>query len=95
MKKFLKYLGSGFLFFLMSGCCSIFGIAAYNGFAAIGSCGGWEAIGLCSVSCLITFFALFLIYVMGLIPLDSLERYKQRLERYEQRVKDLEDREDD
>lgn len=88
MKKFLKYLGSGFLFFLMSGCCSMFGIAAYNGFVAVGSCGGWEAIGLCSVSCLLTFFALFLIYIMGLIPLDSLERYKQR-------AKDLEDKEDD
>ena len=84
MKKFLKYLGSGFLFFLMSGCCSMFGIAAYNGFVAIGTCGGWEAIGLCCVSCLLTFFALLLIYCMGLIPLDSLERYKQR-------VKDLED----
>ena len=87
MKKFLKYFGSGLLFFIMSVGCSMFGTAAYNGFVAIGTCEGWEAIGLCGVSCLLTFFALFLIYVMGLISLDSLERYKQR-------VKDLEDRND-
>ena len=84
MKKFLKYLGSGFLFFLMSGCCSLFGIAAYNGFVAVGSCGGWEAIWLCGVSCFLTFFVLFLIYVMGLIHLGTIEDLRSKLKEQEE-----------
>ena len=93
MKKFLKCLGTGFIFFLMSVSCSMLGLSAYNGFVAVGNCEGWVAIGLCSVSFLLTLLAVCLIYFMGLIPLDSLERHKQRAESYKQVIKNLEDKE--
>lgn len=88
MKRFFKNLGTGILFFLISCCCSCLGVAAYYGFTSIGSCTGWEAIGLCFVAMVMVFMAVLTVYCMGVIPNDTIDRLKQK-------VKDLEDTEDD
>lgn len=88
MKQFLKHFITGVLFFLMSVGCSCFGIAAYYGFSAVVNCTGWESVGLCLVSTLLTFLAGFVIYCMGVIPNDTIERLNQK-------IKELEDMKDD
>lgn len=88
MKQFLKNLGTGFLFFLLSFGSSCFGIAAYYGFVAISETSGWEAIGLCIVAVVMTLAMGFIIYCMGLIPNDTIERLKCK-------ITELEDVEDD
>ena len=79
MKQFLKNLGTGFLFFLFSFCSSCFGIAAYYGFVAISETSGWTAIGLCLVAVVMIFSMGFLIYCMGFIPNDTIERLKCKI----------------
>jgi hypothetical protein len=88
MKRFFKDLGTGIIFFLIYCCCSCFGVAAYYGFTSIKSCTGWETIGLFLVSVVMVLMAVSLIYWMGVIPNDTIERLKQK-------IKDLEDTEDD
>lgn len=88
MKQFLKNLGTGFLFFLLSFCSSCFGIVAYYGFTSIGSCTGWEAVGLCVVAIVMVLMAVFLIYCMGLIPNDTVERLKHKITELEEKEYD-------
>ena len=88
MKQFLKHFITGVLFFLMSVGCSCFGIAAYYGFSAVVNCTGWESVGLCLVSTLLTFLAGFLIYCMGLIPNDTVERLKCKITELEEKEYD-------
>ena len=88
MKQFLKNLGTGFLFFLLSCGSSCFGIAAYYGFVAISEASGWTAIGLCLVSVVMTLAMGFFIYCMGLIPNDTVERLKRKITELEEKEYD-------
>ena len=88
MKQFLKNLGTGFLFFLLSFCSSCFGIAAYHGFVAISETSGWTAIGLCLVAVVMTLTMGFLIYCMGLILNDTIERLKRKITELEEKEYD-------
>ena len=52
MKEFFKNLGTGLIFFLVSGCAMGFCAMTYYSIIAIPTCSGWEAIGL-AITCLI------------------------------------------
>ena len=84
MKKFFTYLGTGALFFLMSIAVACFGTAAYFGFTAIVSCAGWESVGLCLASMMMVFMAGFGIYLIGAIPLSSINDLKFKLKEQEE-----------
>lgn len=88
MKQFLKHFITGVIFFLMSVVCSCFGIAAYYGFIAVSETSGWESIGLCLVSTLLTFLAGFIIYCMGFIPNDTIESLKRKITELEEKEYD-------
>ena len=88
MKEFFKNLGTGLIFFLISGCAMCFGLALYYGITAIPNCSGWEAIGLLVTCLLLGFMVGFIIYCMGVIPNDTVDRLKRK-------IADLEDTEDD
>ena len=84
MKQFLKNLGTGFLFFLLSFCSSCFGLVAYYGFSAISETSGWTAIGLCFVAVVMVLMMGYTIYCMGLIPNDTVERLKRKITELEE-----------
>jgi hypothetical protein len=88
MKQFLKNLGTGLLFFLLSFCSSCFGLAAYYGFVAISETSGWTAIGLCLVSIVMALIMGFLVYCMGLIPNDTIESLKGKITELEEKEYD-------
>ena len=88
MKQFLKNLGTGFMFFMLSFCSSCFGLAAYYGFSAISEISGWTAIGLCLVSVVMTLMMGFLIYCMGLVHNDPVERLRRTLTELEEKEYD-------
>lgn len=84
MKQFLKNLGTGLLFFLLSFCSSRFGLAAYYGFSAISETSGWTAIGLCLVSVVMVLMMGSLIYCMGLIPNTTVESLRHKITELEE-----------
>ena len=86
MKQFLKNLGTGFMFFMLSFCSSCFGLAAYYGFLAISETSGWTAVGLCFVTVVMAFMMGYTIYCMGLIPNDTIERLKRKITEQEEEV---------
>jgi hypothetical protein len=88
MKEFFKNLGTGLLFFLASGSAMCFGLAFYYGITAIPNCSGWEAIGLLITCLLLGFMVGFIIYCMGVVPNDTVDRLKRK-------IADLEATEDD
>lgn len=88
MKQFLKNLGTGFLFFLLSFCSSCFGLIAYYGFSAISETSGWTAIGLCFVSIVTALIMGYSIYCMGLIHNDTVERLKSKITKLEEKEYD-------
>ena len=88
MKQFFKNLGTGFVLFLLSCCSSCFGIAAYYGFIAVSETVGWTAIGLCLVAVLMALIMGCLIYCIGLIPNDTIERLKRKISELEEKEYD-------
>ena len=88
MKEFFKNIGTGLLFFLTSGCAMCFCLALYYGITAIPKCSGWAAMGLLVTCLLLGFMVGFIIYCMGVVPNDTVDRLKRK-------IAELEDTEDD
>jgi hypothetical protein len=84
MKEFFKNLGTGLIFFLLSGCAMCFGSAIYFGITAIPNCSGWEAIGLAITCILIGFMIVFIIYCMGVIPNDTIGHLRRKIAELEE-----------
>jgi hypothetical protein len=63
-------------------------MAAYYGFVAISEASGWTAIGLCFVTVVMAFMMGLLIYCMGLIPNDTVERLKRKITELEEKEYD-------
>lgn len=88
MKEFFKNLGIGLIFFLISGCAMCFCLVLYYGITAIPNCSGWEAIGLLGTCLLLGFMVGCIIYCMGVIPNETVDRLKRK-------IADLENVDDD
>ena len=83
MKNILKSLGTGVLFGLMSLAAYAFGAGTVEAFVAMSSAIGWEAVGLTVAGLLMGFMTLFVVFMMGAIPLSSIESLKSKLEEKE------------
>ena len=84
MKEFFKNLGTGLIFFLVSGCTMGFCAMIYYSIIAIPTCSGWEAIGLAITCLIVTWMVFSLIYAMGLIPNDTIDRLKKKIAELEE-----------
>lgn len=88
MKEVSKNIGTGLVFFLASGCVMSLGAMIYGLIIAIPTCSGWKAIGLAAGCLFVAWIAVSLIYCMGAIPNDTIDRLKRK-------IADSEDIEDD
>ena len=84
MKEFFKNIGTGFIFFVLSVCVLLLATPVYYGILAIPTCSGWEAIGLAITCLIVTWMVFSLIYTMGLIPNDTIDRLKRKIAELEE-----------
>lgn len=84
MKEFFKNLGTGLIFFIVSCVSSCFCLVAYYGLTAVSRVSGWEAIGLCFVAVVMLFMFGNIIYCMGVIHNDTIDRLKRKIAELEE-----------
>ncbi len=77
MKNILKAFGLGILFGILSYCAFAFGTMAVEAFIDMVSAVGLNAIGLTFAGLLLGFMSVFLIFVMGAVPLSTVEELKE------------------
>lgn len=83
IKNILKSLGTGLLFGLMSLAAYAFGNMTVEAFVAMPSSVGWGALGLTVAGLAMGFMTLFVVFMMGAIPLSTIEDLKSKLEEKE------------
>lgn len=83
MKQILKSLMFGFLYFLGSCLVSIFGYITVSGFCFVCTAVGWEAAWLVLASAVTGFMTLFVLFILGAIPLATINELKSKLEKLE------------
>ncbi len=84
MKNILKSLGTGLLFGLMSLTAYLFGTVTAEVFIAVPTAGGWEAVGLTVAGLIMGFMTLLIVFMMGAIPLCTIDELKLKLKEQEE-----------